>query len=478
MYTTNLLLKHPLVSPVMQPTLGGLPPLLVMVGGGEILRDEQIYLAHKCANPQKYAPPQAQMSKRDKVLLDKYKPTDVQLQVWDDLCHVGPTLSFTRPAKYMYRSIAQFGAWALARAQNRGIEIMDDDQISVISSSDTDNEAAGVASAQPEIRENGLKRSNTNGETSQVGKAGDPLPRFKRHMIRQRVTRHGVTMPLAPESELPGCCMDANLVGVIKEPTAKKWLAKKSEWDTRFASARSKVHKKILKDFAVGYEEFGPGERPPPAALAGRRRVGSYLAEGKKKKSLGLAIWSLWGSKHDEETLEREKKADQEPEEQVASAKDGANARPPEDIENQEAAPATDDVTSRSRSRRRTVVDEHQADDVNENTPVAQLIQNRKEREGESSGLLSPDYVPETGIAGKRPFLKGIALPFSLNKDADTASMMTLNSAVTPMDSSKQLSTESTAVGNTQDEDATPTKERPGIETFVTADEGIPQIQT
>lgn len=34
MYTTNELISHPLVSPVLQPTLGGLPPLLVLTGGG------------------------------------------------------------------------------------------------------------------------------------------------------------------------------------------------------------------------------------------------------------------------------------------------------------------------------------------------------------------------------------------------------------------------------------------------------------
>lgn len=34
MYTTNQLIAHPLVSPVMQPSLGGLPPLLILTGGG------------------------------------------------------------------------------------------------------------------------------------------------------------------------------------------------------------------------------------------------------------------------------------------------------------------------------------------------------------------------------------------------------------------------------------------------------------
>ena len=62
MYTPNELLSHPLVSPVMQPSLGGLPPMLIQVGGAELLRDEQIYLAHKAANPKAYPPSDAVMN--------------------------------------------------------------------------------------------------------------------------------------------------------------------------------------------------------------------------------------------------------------------------------------------------------------------------------------------------------------------------------------------------------------------------------
>ena len=146
MYATNHLISHPLVSPILQSSLGGLPPLLILTGGGEMLRDEQIYLAHKAANPTKYPPGGAFLDKsphgHNRNQVNQWKPTDVQLQVWDDLCHVAPTLSFTRPAKYMYRSVAQFGAWALARAQKTEIEILDDDDVSVISKSDSEEDDA------------------------------------------------------------------------------------------------------------------------------------------------------------------------------------------------------------------------------------------------------------------------------------------------------------------------------------------------
>ncbi|KAM3512204.1 hypothetical protein MY11210_004122 [Beauveria gryllotalpidicola] len=441
LYTTNALLTHPLVSPVLQATLGGLPPLFVMVGGGEILRDEQIYLAHKAANPQKYAPPIERLSAREKEQLARFNPTDVQLQVWEDLCHVAPTLSFTRPAKFMYRSIAQFGAWLLARAQRCGIDIMDDDQISVISSSGSGTQAGNDAG-----KDERRKEEYTAGTAAgQIGKAGDPLPPFKNHMIRQRVTRHGVTFPLVPEEELDACTIEPTDVGVVKAETAKKWLATRREYDTRYARAKFKVHKQLVSDLATGFQDFGPGELPPPAALAGRRKLESHLVERKKRKSYGLSLWSLWGSKHDEKTIEREQQADQRPETEIVQEDAGGSISYREqDTEQRNQVQTAGDVTSRSRSRRRTVVDEHQTESGagNEDTPVAQLLHKRQKQEASNPGLLSPNYVPETGVAGKRPFIKGMALPFSLNKEADTASMLTLTSHASPnTEANKRLAT-------------------------------------
>ncbi|KAF4977968.1 hypothetical protein FZEAL_5576 [Fusarium zealandicum] len=445
MYTTNELLAHPLVSPVMQPSLGGLPPLLIMVGGGEILRDEQIYLAHKCANPAKYAPPEEALTDAGRALLERYKPTDVQLQIWDDLCHVAPTLSFTRPAKYMYRSVAQFSAWALARAQKRGIEILDDDNISVISQSGSESDQVEKTSKPQETDE-----SNASTEAGRVGRAGDPLPPFKNHMIRQKVTRHGEALPLAPEAELPACCIEPSTVGVVKEGTVKKWLAMKKQWDQRFASNKAKIHKKTVSDMVAGYHEYGPGECPPPTALAGRRRVDSEMVEGKRQKSWGLAMWSLWGSKHDEMTVEREKKAGEEPDIQVATSADGQGARTFAEIEGQDRPPMLSSQ-SHSRTHRKTVIDLNQTGSlpITEDMPVAHLLEQRREKEATKPGLLSPDYAPETGVAGKRPFLDGIALPFSLGKDADTASMMTLQSNGTRLPGSRPMSP------NAMDDDST-----------------------
>jgi hypothetical protein len=316
MYAPNHLLTHPLVSPVLQPTLGGLPPLLIQTGGGELLHDEQVYLAHKVAQPLAYIPPPSnhQTATDIEAQASKYRPTNVQLQVWEDLCHVAPTLSFTRPAKYMYRSIGQFGAWALARAQKTSIDILDDDSISFVSTDTSDSSStssqsnqelssADIKLAMPQSAQHvGFESVATKTAKSyKVGRAGDPLPAFENYMIRQRVDRHGNAYPLAPASDLPALQVPGIEIGVPKPGPLSKWMARQEKWNGKFAKEKLKVQKRRLEEMQKGYEVF-EGEKPPPTALAGRR-LKQMKVDKPKKKSWGMAMWSLWGSKHDEATV-------------------------------------------------------------------------------------------------------------------------------------------------------------------------------
>ncbi|KAF2472576.1 alpha/beta-hydrolase [Lindgomyces ingoldianus] len=330
LYAANHLLTHPLVSPALQPSLGGLPPLLIQVGGGELLRDEQIYLAHKAASPLSYLPPPSNHLTAEYIQSEaaRYRPTNVQLQVWDDLCHVAPTLSFTRPAKYMYRSIAQFGAWALARAQKTAIDILDDDSVSIISTGSSDSVTTESDSklspdeiklTMPQSAQyvgfESISKKVSKGDA--VGKAGDPLPPFEKHMIRQRIDRHGTIHPLPPPPEIPALNIPSIDIGVPKPGPINKWMKAQKQWNGKFAKQKLKIQKKRLKDMEMGYEGFD-GETPPPTALAGRR-VKGMKAEKRKKKSWGMALWSLWGSKHDEMTIVREEKADQTPDQEPST---------------------------------------------------------------------------------------------------------------------------------------------------------------
>ncbi|KAJ5444794.1 uncharacterized protein N7458_008666 [Penicillium daleae] len=298
MYATNQLISHPLVSPILQPSLGGLPPLQVISGGGETLRDEQFYVAHKAANPSAYPPGDVYLDEfdPDRETLSKYEPTYVQLQVWDNLCHVAPTLSFTRPAKYMFRSISQFGSWALARAQKTEVDIMDENLISPVSSSESESpdSLAGIAGAHKPTFPAGLS----------VGKAGDPLPAFDQYMIRQRVDKRGHMYHLDPPSSYPVLATPPAKVGAVNPELIRKWLEAKHEWDQKFSREKLRVQSRRIKEMAHGFQDF-EGECPPPSSLAARRAAPGVLPKWHAKKNYGLMLWSGWGSKHDERTMEK-----------------------------------------------------------------------------------------------------------------------------------------------------------------------------
>lgn len=278
-------------------------------------------------------------------------------------------------------------------------------------------------------------------------------------MIRQRVDRHGNISQLEPESDLPGCNMPVSEIGVIKQGPVKKWMGAKKQWDTRYASSKRRVQKQRAKEMAQGYQQFGDGEVPPPSALAGRRKVGEDLKVEKKKRSMGMSLWSLWGSKHDEKAIELEQQADKEAETITVSGADGANSRSLHDLKTAQGKQLDSGKKpdySRSRSRRRTVTDQRQTegDDIDENTP-ASVIHNRLAEKRGSTGVgdshLAPDFVAEGSVPQilvrsptvemdeselKRPKAGGIAFPFSLKNEGATASMTTLTSSagVQPVD--------------------------------------------
>lgn len=194
----------------------------------------------------------------------------------------------------MLRSIAQFGAWALSRAQKAEIDILDDDAVSVISSG-TDNETDEHVENKEQDHNSSSKVRSTNG----IGKTGHPLPKSRNHMIEQLIDRHGNVLPLYETDA--ALSMAAENIDVIKPEPVRKWLAAKKDWDTKFAKERIKIKRRRAKAKATGYHTFGDDDVPPPSALAGRCNL--HMPAERKKRSLGLSLWSFWGSSHDKETV-------------------------------------------------------------------------------------------------------------------------------------------------------------------------------
>lgn len=112
LYATNDQLTHPLCSAVLSGSLGGLPPLFILAGDAEVLRDEIVYLAHRAAHPSRYPLRKDLLdhSQRNRENAEKYdsQPTKVHLQIYDQMCHVLTAFAFTSQSRFAYRAVASF----------------------------------------------------------------------------------------------------------------------------------------------------------------------------------------------------------------------------------------------------------------------------------------------------------------------------------------------------------------------------------
>ncbi|RDW68670.1 hypothetical protein BP5796_09327 [Coleophoma crateriformis] len=285
MYAPNSHLQIPLVSGICAASLGGLCPLQVIVGGGEIFRDEQIYLAHKAAAPARYAPCDEILVKNGNTKEDvtAWPPTNVLLQVFENCPHAAPTLAHTHGAKYQYRSVANFATWAFENAQKPYLHASD-----------------------ASVHE--IDDSFNAGESGPIGQIGDALPLFNNHMIRQLVKFDGRILPLEPASKLRACNVSATDIGFLKEDAYKGWLQFRKKSDERYASEIIKVYKERERQAAVGYRTFPDGEVPPPSALAGRIMKNEEVEMEKPRGRIGKGIIRVF-NKADDRSIRGRKSA-------------------------------------------------------------------------------------------------------------------------------------------------------------------------
>ncbi|KAI9460341.1 hypothetical protein F5148DRAFT_1150733 [Russula earlei] len=295
LYTTNALLKHPLVSPVLA-YLGGLPPLFIVASDREVLRDEIIYTAHRAANPANF--PVSEEAKQLYPALvgveGRLKPTMVHLQVYDDAAHVLP-LAFgaTTPAKYCYRAITTFikhvtnmPPTAELQRQKRPPAFRQSDTIleeavaSPIAPSPLGLDRPGAPSQTKErslSRPKGLSRitSYFRGGSHLFSKsprslsdvededaledilAGDPMVYYggwaksseHQDMIRERVSIRGAIRPLEAEQDLPALQVVPERLGAISELWIHRYIAGTDLHKKKFAvhiKQLAKLHERAI----------------------------------------------------------------------------------------------------------------------------------------------------------------------------------------------------------------------------------------
>jgi len=66
--------------------------------------------------------------------------------------------------------------------------------------------------------------------------------------IRERVSTKGIVRPMEPETEIKALRMPVGTVGVINEPSAKRYLDAQAAWDKKFKETMKTIYKQRQKN--------------------------------------------------------------------------------------------------------------------------------------------------------------------------------------------------------------------------------------
>lgn len=301
-YATNAQLRHPLCSPALAGSLGGLPPLYIMVGDDEVLRDEIVYVAHKAAHPMRYPtnPDFVKLFPHTRAAAERFNatPTNVHLQLFDGQCHVFPMFMYTAAARHAYRGMASF----IKHVTGAPLK--------------TSGAIANSMGSAPA------------GENKYTARVPLERPQYYDHMIRERVARDGKIRPMEREDHMSYLCLDPKTIGIIKAETYARFHKGHTIWDNKYhrdfkriRKSRARIERRVQRILAKAESEglfrdmgdiepsgtkwtdlgtYGPadlrGETPPLSAVVGRRdtpdamallKLGLHL-RAKRRRALGL----------------------------------------------------------------------------------------------------------------------------------------------------------------------------------------------
>ncbi|KAJ6598872.1 Alpha/Beta hydrolase protein [Mycena vulgaris] len=332
LYATTEQLTHPLVSPILQGSLGNLPPMYILAGNSEVLRDEIVYIAHRAAYPDQYPIRKGALrdARRQMENVERFtRPTKVHLQVFDDMVHVLTVFTFTESAKHAYRSIAQF----VQHVTDHDEDYLAQHPFPEPHLPESDTAKQGDLSEKSDTPEaHPTQNSSTSSHQTQVG-AQNGLDKVTevtenlddKRMIRERVDIAGVPRPMEPREDMSVLGLKPSQIAIIKEAPTIKWLQGQEEWDKKYKKSaerairqRQKNEQKAKKLLANARDQglmlvsergpelasvvstsahatdgviqeerrYGPldleDERPPPTAIAKRHDTPEALALLKK----------------------------------------------------------------------------------------------------------------------------------------------------------------------------------------------------
>ncbi|PSS35406.1 hypothetical protein PHLCEN_2v1561 [Hermanssonia centrifuga] len=341
-YALNEQLTHPLVSPVLQGSLGNLCPLYIIAGDGEVLRDEIIYLAHKAAHPEQYPTRKGVIrdGRRQKENFEKFQtPTKAKYayrSIAEFVKHVtshspghldrNPFPELHRPPSeiedsgsededrpYRAESTSRLGSSTLSGLFKRHHEKAPTSEVvpedirmyrdnEKVTKLEVDRGQADMRETSTvEEPESSQSSSNTGGEHN-FTKAKQDRDIAGVIMLRERVDIFGHVRPMEPKEQIPALNIEPRRIGIIKEDPVRRWLTGQEIWDKRFKHAAIKVeHDRqqyenkfktvIERAVAQGFERH---DDPPQPSVS--RRSSESVASTSSVMSIGeIMSERRWG---------------------------------------------------------------------------------------------------------------------------------------------------------------------------------------
>ncbi|KAJ7490392.1 alpha/beta-hydrolase [Mycena galericulata] len=257
LYATTEQLTHPLVSPILQGSLGNLPPIYILAGNDEVLRDEIVYIAHRAAYPDQYPTRRGALrdARRQKENSERYTiPTKVHLQVFDDMCHVLTVFTFTESAKHAYRSIGDF----VKHVTDHDEEHLARNPFPLPQPSQS-NETLATELEHPTDRKTEVIPHNNSSDQTEVNVAphndlekAETTSTSKNcediRMIRERVDIKGQTRPMEPREDMSVLRLKPAEIGIIKEAPTMRWLTGQEKWDRKYKRQAERAFRKRQKN--------------------------------------------------------------------------------------------------------------------------------------------------------------------------------------------------------------------------------------
>ncbi|GBB94214.1 hypothetical protein RclHR1_23100002 [Rhizophagus clarus] len=105
LYAPNEGLAIPYISPMLAESLGDLPPLSLVAGDDERLRDEAIYFAHRSIEPAKYKGPSYNAGKFEKSPFQT--PTNTILEIYEEMPHIFQAMEHPSTTKCYERTYSR-----------------------------------------------------------------------------------------------------------------------------------------------------------------------------------------------------------------------------------------------------------------------------------------------------------------------------------------------------------------------------------